>query len=104
MGIAAVDAYCAAQIFEAVGLHETVIDECFTGTPVRVGGICYGEIGKTCCAWHAAAYPGDSRLEIREWRNLGRSPNSPILPICSSNWTTPAFTKSALGARNMRIA
>ena len=56
MGIAAVDAYCGAQIFEAVGVHPDLIEECFTGTPSRVSGICYDEIGHDVLTWHANAY------------------------------------------------
>ena len=56
IGIAAVDAYCGAQIFEAVGLHPDLIAECFTETPSRVGGICYAEIERDVLRWHAAAY------------------------------------------------
>ncbi|MCI0637539.1 MAG: glutamate synthase large subunit [Gemmataceae bacterium] len=39
MGISTAQSYCGAQIFEAVGLGQDVIDEYFTGTPSRVGGI-----------------------------------------------------------------
>jgi len=63
MGIATVDSYCGAQIFEAVGLHQTVIDECFTGTPSRIGGICYAEIAESALRWHASAYPKEGAGE-----------------------------------------
>ncbi|MDW8351875.1 MAG: glutamate synthase-related protein, partial [Anaerolineae bacterium] len=56
MGIASVDAYTGAQIFEAVGLAPELIEECFTGTPSRIGGICYREIEETVLQWHASAY------------------------------------------------
>ena len=56
MGISTVDGYSGAQIFEAVGLHPDVIDQCFTGTPSRVGGICFNEIACDVLAWHANAY------------------------------------------------
>jgi glutamate synthase (NADPH/NADH) large chain len=39
MGISTVQSYRGAQIFEAVGLNEELINEYFTGTPSRVGGI-----------------------------------------------------------------
>ncbi len=39
MGISTAQSYCGAQIFEAVGLGQVVINEYFTGTPSRVGGI-----------------------------------------------------------------
>ena len=39
MGISTAQSYCGAQIFEAVGLGQDVINDYFTGTPSRVGGI-----------------------------------------------------------------
>jgi glutamate synthase domain-containing protein 2 len=39
MGISTVDSYCGAQIFEAIGLGQELIDEFFTGTVSRLGGI-----------------------------------------------------------------
>ncbi|HEX5690695.1 MAG TPA: glutamate synthase central domain-containing protein, partial [Roseiflexaceae bacterium] len=39
MGIATVDSYCAAQIFEALGLADEVVASCFDGVPSRLGGI-----------------------------------------------------------------
>src|SRR5215207_6686106 len=39
MGISVLDAYRGAQIFEAVGLDEEVVDLCFAGTPSPLGGI-----------------------------------------------------------------
>lgn len=39
MGISTLQSYKGAQIFEAVGLAEDVIDRCFRGTPSRIGGV-----------------------------------------------------------------
>ena len=39
MGISTAHSYCGAQIFEAIGLSDDIIDQYFTGTPSRVGGI-----------------------------------------------------------------
>ncbi|MCI0864089.1 MAG: glutamate synthase large subunit, partial [Chloroflexi bacterium] len=39
MGISTVQSYRGAQIFEALGLNQELIDEYFTWTPSRVGGI-----------------------------------------------------------------
>ena len=39
MGISTVQSYRGAQIFEAIGLNQELIDEYFTWTPSRVGGI-----------------------------------------------------------------
>lgn len=39
MGISTLQSYKAAQIFEAVGLGEEVINRCFRGTQSRIGGV-----------------------------------------------------------------
>ena len=56
MGIASVDAYIGAQLFEAVGLNQDVVDLCFHGTPSRLGGIGYAEIEQTVLRWHHQAH------------------------------------------------
>jgi glutamate synthase domain-containing protein 2/glutamate synthase domain-containing protein 3 len=38
MGISTLQSYRGAQIFECVGLNETVVDRYFTGTPSRISG------------------------------------------------------------------
>ncbi len=38
MGISTIQSYRGAQIFEAVGLNDDVIEKCFAGTPSRVSG------------------------------------------------------------------
>jgi glutamate synthase (ferredoxin) len=57
MGISAVQSYHGAQVFEAVGLHQEVVDEYFTGTPSRVGGIGIDIVAKEVLARHRAAFP-----------------------------------------------
>lgn len=39
MGISTLQSYKSAQIFEAVGLGQDVIDRCFRGTQSRIGGV-----------------------------------------------------------------
>ena len=39
MGISTVASYTGAQVFEAIGLDASVIDEYFTGTSSRIGGV-----------------------------------------------------------------
>ncbi|MDB5085223.1 MAG: hypothetical protein JWN30_2109, partial [Bacilli bacterium] len=39
MGISTIQSYRGAQIFEAIGIHQSVIDKYFTWTASRVGGI-----------------------------------------------------------------
>jgi glutamate synthase (NADPH/NADH) len=39
MGISTLQSYKGAQIFEAVGISEEVIDRCFCGSSSRIGGV-----------------------------------------------------------------
>jgi glutamate synthase (ferredoxin) len=39
MGISTIQSYCGAQVFEALGLDQDLVDRYFTWTPSRVGGI-----------------------------------------------------------------
>lgn len=67
MGIAAVDAYCGAQIFEAVGLGRELIQVCFEGTPSRIGGIGFAELEAEVLRWHHQAFTLlDFRSSIEE--------------------------------------
>jgi glutamate synthase (ferredoxin) len=63
MGIATVDAYRGAQIFEAVGLDTEVIDLCLTGTPTPIGGVGFQEVGQAVLERHAAGYREARPLE-----------------------------------------
>jgi len=57
MGISAIQSYRGAQVFEAVGLRQDVIDRYFTWTPSRVGGIGLDVIAQEVLARHRAAFP-----------------------------------------------
>ena len=57
MGISTIKSYCGAQIFEAVGLGQELIDKYFTWTPSRVGGIGLDEIALEAQQQHARAFP-----------------------------------------------
>lgn len=56
MGISTLFSYCRAQIFEAIGLSQSLVDECFFGTPTPIGGIGYREIGEELLNRHRLAY------------------------------------------------
>src|SRR5207237_939801 len=60
MGISTAQSYCGAQIFEAVGLNRNVIDEYFTGTASRVGGVGLDVVAREVKARHRAAFPDRS--------------------------------------------
>ncbi|MEW6355452.1 MAG: glutamate synthase large subunit [Planctomycetota bacterium] len=57
MGISTLRSYFGAQIFEAVGLGERVIDKYFTHTSSRVGGIGLDEIAAESVARHRRGFP-----------------------------------------------
>ncbi len=57
MGISTIQSYCGAQIFEAVGLGQELIDQYFTATPSRIGGIGIETIAQEMLHRHKTAYP-----------------------------------------------
>ncbi|MEI7770267.1 MAG: glutamate synthase large subunit [Chloroflexales bacterium] len=61
MGIASLDSYCGAQIFEAVGLDQALVDQCFVGTPTRIGGISFAKLEADVLARHARAFPAEEQ-------------------------------------------
>jgi len=80
MGISAIQSYRGAQVFEALGLRQDVIDHYFTWTPSRVGGIGLDIIAQEVLARHRAAYPertaGHAVLPaggLYAWRNDGEA-------------------------------
>jgi len=68
MGISTLRSYMYAQLFEAIGLNKSLIDEFFTGTASRIGGIGLAQVAqeslkrhKHACRTSQLAYP---ELEI----------------------------------------
>jgi glutamate synthase (ferredoxin) len=57
MGISAVQSYHGAQVFEAVGLRQDVIDQYFTWTASRIGGVAMDVIAHEVLLRHRAAFP-----------------------------------------------
>ncbi len=57
MGISTLQGYQGAQIFEALGLSSSLVDEFFTWTPTRIGGIGLDEIAGDLLTNHRRAYP-----------------------------------------------
>ncbi len=57
MGISTLQSYRGAQIFEAVGLRKDLVDEYFTWTPSRIGGIGITELEVEAVSRHRLAYP-----------------------------------------------
>ena len=64
MGISAYQSYCGAQIFDAIGLDQKVIDDYFTGTNSKIGGVSIQEIAKETISRHKGAYDSPDILKI----------------------------------------
>ena len=80
MGISTIASYTGAQVFEAIGLSQEVVDEYFAGTTSRLGGVSLDVIAQETIARHHIAYPpggevpGTKRLPIGgeyQWRREG---------------------------------
>lgn len=56
MGISTIQSYQGAQIFEAIGISKEVIDQYFTNTVSRVGGITLEDIASDVDALHSSAF------------------------------------------------
>ncbi|HEV3503979.1 MAG TPA: glutamate synthase-related protein, partial [Actinomycetes bacterium] len=67
MGISVLDAYRGAQIFEAVGLDDEVVDLCFAGTPSPLGGIGLDDLATDALERHRAGQAEVARLENPGW-------------------------------------
>ncbi|MGE3835726.1 MAG: glutamate synthase large subunit, partial [Acidimicrobiia bacterium] len=80
MGISTVASYTGAQVFECVGLATEVVDEYFTGTVSRLGGVGLDVLAAEVAARHARAHPdrpterAHRELEVGgeyQWRREG---------------------------------
>jgi glutamate synthase (NADPH/NADH) large chain len=80
MGISTVASYTGAQIFEAVGLSKTLVDNYFAGTVSRLGGIELEQLATEISMRHRLAYPANPTerahrsLEVGgeyQWRREG---------------------------------
>ncbi len=56
MGISTLQSYKAAQIFEAVGIAESVIARCFEGTASRIQGVGFDVLGEETLRRHELGY------------------------------------------------
>jgi glutamate synthase (NADPH/NADH) len=76
MGISTLQSYKGAQIFEAVGIHQEVINRSFKGTPSRISGVDFKILSTESYNRYLLAYGprlgGDDKLSV----NPGVSPKS----------------------------
>lgn len=64
MGISTLQSYKGAQIFEALGIDDSVVDRCFTGTATRIKGMTFDLIAQDAFALHEKGFPTRNILEI----------------------------------------
>jgi glutamate synthase (NADPH/NADH) large chain len=101
MGISTLQSYKGAQIFEAVGLRDEVIDRCFAGTASRIQGVDFNVLAEEALRRHALGYPArvDDRLPVLpnpgefHWRADGER----------HMWDPPAIADLQVAARNNSI-
>jgi glutamate synthase (NADPH/NADH) large chain len=71
MGISTLQSYQGAQIFEALGIAQSVVDRYFTGTVSRIEGIGLDEIAKESLVKHREGFPLKSRIFVEEALDSG---------------------------------
>ncbi|KAK4688846.1 glutamate synthase (NADH), partial [Tremellales sp. Uapishka_1] len=64
MGVSTLASYKGAQLFEALGIHEEVIAECFIGTASRVQGSTFELLAMDAFEFHERAWPSRDTVTI----------------------------------------
>lgn len=107
MGISTLQSYKGAQIFEALGLADEVIDKCFRGTASRIKGVGFDILAEEQLRRHEAGFPTRHESKSsRSFRTRGwctgvmvarstagirsRSPRSSRRPVPATRMPTPA--------------
>jgi glutamate synthase domain-containing protein 2/glutamate synthase domain-containing protein 3 len=80
MGISTIQSYRGAQIFEAFGIHDEVIDRCFTGAVSRIGGVGFEEIAREVMTTHKDSFKRTGAAEkilptggLYQWKKDGEA-------------------------------
>jgi glutamate synthase domain-containing protein 2/glutamate synthase domain-containing protein 3 len=71
MGISTVQSYRGAQVFEAIGLSQSLVDEYFTWTSSRIGGLTIESLEEEVLRRHRLAYPEHRPAGGQELENPG---------------------------------
>ncbi|KAJ9268019.1 hypothetical protein DTO195F2_353 [Paecilomyces variotii] len=64
MGISTLQSYKGAQIFEALGIDDSVVDRCFAGTASRIRGLTFELIAQDAFAFHERGYPSRPIVQV----------------------------------------
>jgi glutamate synthase (NADPH/NADH) large chain len=71
MGISTLQSYKGAQIFEAIGLRDEVMDRCFVGTSSRIQGVGFNELALEALRRHERGFPVNASEELPLLPNPG---------------------------------
>ncbi|HEX5048913.1 MAG TPA: glutamate synthase large subunit [Gammaproteobacteria bacterium] len=71
MGISTLQSYKGAQIFEALGIADDVIERCFHGTVSRLQGVSFPVLEQEALRRHALGYPQDPADKLPSLPNPG---------------------------------
>ncbi|MFA6574138.1 MAG: glutamate synthase large subunit, partial [Nocardioides sp.] len=71
MGVSTVASYTGAQIFEAIGLSQDLVDRYFTGTTSKLGGMGLDTVAEEVARRHATAYPRGGILPAHRELEIG---------------------------------
>jgi glutamate synthase (NADPH/NADH) large chain len=101
MGISTLQSYKGAQIFEAVGLKNDVIERCFAGTASRIQGVDFDVLAEESLRRHSLGYPEQAvdRIPVLpnpgefHWRADGER----------HMWDPPAIADLQVAARNNSV-
>jgi len=87
MGISLITSYQGAQIFEAIGIGEDLLDLAFRGTTSRLGGLSLIDLAQETMRFHQRAFP---ELTAKRLQNMGFVQSRPSGEYHMNN---PAMTK-----------
>ncbi|CRK58794.1 Glutamate synthase [NADPH] large chain [Alloactinosynnema sp. L-07] len=71
MGISTVGAYTAAQVFESFGLAQDLLDEYFTGTQSKLGGVGLDVLAAEAATRHRRAHPENPTDRVHRRLEVG---------------------------------
>ncbi|KAK4122901.1 glutamate synthase [Parathielavia appendiculata] len=87
MGISTLASYKGAQIFEALGVDDSVVDRCFRGTASRIKGVTFELIAEDAFRFHERGFPSRATVAVPglpesgeyHWRDGGEAHvNDPV--------------------------
>ena len=104
MGISTLQSYRGAQMFEAIGLNQELIDKYFTGTASRIEGVGLEVLAREAQMKHEHAFRPATRIGNRAGRRrrLSVSRARRISPAESADGRASCSTRCARAPRSFR--